>query len=1178
MEIVWAPEEIGGGRRFRVIVSADSPAECVPDAAVEIVDRTAPAVGEQRFYFRAGDDAGGNATIRFQAGADEISVDVRIVPEADWAAPTTRGEIELPRIWRHGDDDIGLKSERTIATEPGSAAHEGEPPPRPEELDWSDDELWGHEPPCDIPRWHFLNLDLGCPVHGLAIYESDAYYPWIVDVRNRPYQVQCPVGGEWYPTNDYAAGDHTSGEFPDDGWGWPRPQEDGSTATFGFISYWLLRRIRDVYAIVGRLSAWYEATGDVAAVRKIGILLASLAREHRYLCRFPEHRFRRYECTVEEPQYKSTRDTLHGPRQTDEIEHLAGSGMDEYCINMPGCYSVCTRAYDLIFDRIDGDAELISFVRSRMPELVDGPAIRSWIETFLFRAGAQVGLDDAMQSNLPEPQRGMLSIIRVLDMPQSAELGDWLVNGNGRVGEMPANYYYKDGAAYESTGGYNGHHVSALVPIADGLQALRERYPKRYAASTLDLFGSRDDERYRDILRGPVELVVAQLSHPFIGDTGDIPHARALLPMPVMPVGNAVEVYRHALAQFPEDAAFRAVLEALERKDEITRRAEREQGAATGFYSAERPPEADIPPDPALYQPSRLLDGYGVGILESGARDLDGRRGAWLYYGDHPGHSHEQQLDIGLFAHRRNLVRHMGYPYSWQHMGEWDGSWITHHTVQVIGEQTPWWRTTVSLFHGGDSDDDARPGAGIAGFQVVESAGYGHSRDKGEEGVEPLAGHTIRRALCLVDVPSAGDDCFYVVDLLKLMGGREHWWTFHGPPGDLDIDSATLTAQDGGTVAGAGVPYGGETPDGVPESLAYLYDVRRGEGAATATWSLPDADGLKLRVTQVTPGDGEVVFARGRSPHALPENPAYELDWMLRHCVATSDMPLDTWFTTLIEAGKSPAVEDATPITVEGVSGVRLRVAGMTHHILRAEDPSSKHEIEAGLVFGGDCAFVERDDTGLRRAALIGEGTLTLNGKGIVRGARDWLGTVSAIDVAARTIDIEADGPPPDCVVGSYLLVSRLRPGEEGQDTFAYRVEAVTPGEPGRWRCSVNWSPRIGEGAVSKGSERGFTTDTQLPLATSRAYFRYAHVVFGDGETRARIADVRSHWRSKGAEVVLHGDDRNVMSGVEHGTEFAIEEIGPGDSVRVPGWAEVARREDSSWVVASSGPAEVDLA
>ena len=70
----------------------------------------------------------------------------------------------------------------------------------------------------------------GCPVHGADIYQDKEFYPWL-DELDKPiiatteatvpyaWKVKCPIGGEMYPSNDFANYDFTSGAFPDDGIG-----------------------------------------------------------------------------------------------------------------------------------------------------------------------------------------------------------------------------------------------------------------------------------------------------------------------------------------------------------------------------------------------------------------------------------------------------------------------------------------------------------------------------------------------------------------------------------------------------------------------------------------------------------------------------------------------------------------------------------------------------------------------------------------------------------------------------------------------------------------------------------------------------------------------------------------------------------------------------------------------
>ncbi len=1155
-DILWAPARVGEGRRFRIIVRSGSALRCGHPDGIALLDSSRSGA-EHRYYFRA-QAAAGRAEIEFvSARSRPATAQIRVISEAEWDTEAMLGQIALPRVWPLDRRPVGPKSRHTISQADRIGANPDAT--RPDEAGWSDEELWQLYPRCDLPRGHFMNLSLGCPTHGLAIYHENPYYPWIVDPRTEPHRVQCPVGDEWLPTNDLTGDDFTGGAFADDGFGYePGSLNDaGVPDKYGIVAYALLRRVRYAYGAVSKLSSHYEATGDPATAHKLAVLLAGIAREHRYLCYFPEHRFGRYMGSVVEEVYRerSYRGTIqYGPYDTDSVAHLGSSGMGDYSVNTPKQYRKLLRAYDLIFDRIEGDAELLAFVSDRMPWLTDGRSIHEFMEKYLLRAAAQAVLDDAAESNLPRPQELLLMVIRALDTPEAAELARWLVHGGGQVASMPVNHYYKDGASYESVGGYNGIHVTGLIPLARGLRDLCRSNPGSYPSDRFDVLAG--SERFAHILRWPMEIVVAQTALPLIGDIGEVPTAKALDPTPEMGVGG--NAYRYAAETWPDDETFRAVAE-MQAAIADRRRLLRASPGST------LPP---VPADPRLFWPSRLLDGYGVAVLESG--DGADRRGVWLYYGDHPFHSHDQRLDIGLVAHKRNLLRHMGYPYSWQHLDTWDANWVTHYGVKIVTDSVFRVRSTARLFHGDGP------------FQIVEAVGYGISGRRSDDGYLERPGNRIRRALCMVDLP---DGRWYVVDMFRAEGGSEHWWTFHGPPGSMTNSAeARLREQATGTVAGPDVPYGEKPASSTPRSLANLYDVRRcttDAGPVSATWTVREAGGLQLRATQVAPAGGEVVFARGRSPHAPAENPPYELDWMLRH--VSGRTPLDTEFTTVIEADTSLPLSDVRAVRAGDVTGVRVETSDVVHWILRSPGMSPRpllaDTVAIGNVrFAGRAAFVEIDraDRSLRAMTLVGEGLLTWRGVGIVRGARDWRGSIVGIDRSRKALSIRAEDPPPDDLVGRYVMVSRRFEHRPDGDCFAYRVESVESTGPGLWRCRVNWSPQIGSGVVSRHTDRGFAIASRLPLGRSRTYYRGAYLHGAGRDEPVRLYDAGQEHGDESLIVLEPSARSTVGEAFPIGSSFAVDEIGVGDEITVPGTTRLART-NGQWQLVASGDAHVNV-
>src|SRR5256886_4146715 len=150
----------------------------------------------------------------------EVVVPLQIWSFDDLRQFRTLKEAPLPRRWPLGQPLPELKQARTVTTQAQINALKGKPGAGQVWLERSDDEIWAMQPDSTIPRWHWVNLPHGCPIHGTEIYRKQAYYPWEKDVSLPwKWKIRCPVGGELYPSNDFGRGDMTSGAFADDGIG-----------------------------------------------------------------------------------------------------------------------------------------------------------------------------------------------------------------------------------------------------------------------------------------------------------------------------------------------------------------------------------------------------------------------------------------------------------------------------------------------------------------------------------------------------------------------------------------------------------------------------------------------------------------------------------------------------------------------------------------------------------------------------------------------------------------------------------------------------------------------------------------------------------------------------------------------------------------------------------------------
>src|SRR5262249_33425805 len=192
------------------------------------------------------------------------------------------------------------------------------------------------------------------------------------------------------------------------------------------------------------------------------VALCRLAVEWGYLATMTQHRHRNSVAQVERL----------GQSRFDEGPFLEASGFTVYSIDQPNYQSRLAQAYDRIWPAIDHDAEIVPLLQKQGYAVSSTEDVRRFIEENLFAVWAQGTMDRALRSNEPWEQRGLARLAEVLDYRRGNELMDWLYDGDGKMRVFVPNAFFRDGAPYESTGGYNGIHVSALGPVVDAIAHL----------------------------------------------------------------------------------------------------------------------------------------------------------------------------------------------------------------------------------------------------------------------------------------------------------------------------------------------------------------------------------------------------------------------------------------------------------------------------------------------------------------------------------------------------------------------------------------------------------------------------------------------------------------------------------------------------------------------------------
>jgi len=221
----------------------------------------------------------------------------------------------------------------------------------------------------------------------------------------------------------------------------------------------------------------------------------------------------------------------------------------------------------------------------------------------------------------------------------------------------------------------------------------------------------------------------------------------------------------------------------------------------------------------------------------------DRRSALWLHYAAGGRHGHRDGMNLGLFAEGLDLMPDFGYPpVQYGGWGSAKARWYTmscaHNTVIVDGKDHSVADGVTTLWVDSDCNSEG-------GFRAVRASGKGL-----------IDGVQFERTVALIDI-SDGD--VYVIDLFRVVGGRQHDKFFHSHFGQTTTQGLNLTpTYDDGN----GTQMRNFQVDPAPPSywsVDWKIDDRLG--------LLPLAPDLHLRYTDLTIGNAncksEVFTAEG---------------------------------------------------------------------------------------------------------------------------------------------------------------------------------------------------------------------------------------------------------------------------------------------------------------------------
>jgi hypothetical protein len=468
-------------------------------------------------------------------------------------------------------------------------------------LERSDSEILALIPPATVPRAFNVGVE-GCPVHGKAIYRHGTY-PWILR-PDKPFVIECPVGHETYPSNDYAAflrsgfqsEENLTGEYVDDGWGWTGP--DGENYWFvGYACHWHWSKF--VIPGVLALSRTYLLTGDPTCGHKGALMLAAIARDY--------------------PNFDYANQSRYGQLTSGQYPGKILNHIWE-----TGTFQDLAEAYDNLWDVFEQDAELQRHFGGT------GEALRGMIEAHLLEEGIEGILNHKIVGNFGMHQSALATAAIVRQQgPVDQWLGGILNSTSRGTAHTGLNYalynlVYRDGMPNETAPGYCSIWPDRIVGMASVLKK-----------GGIDLF---ELPKLHSLVMAPIDLVCVGKFTPDEGDSGGVKGGI---------VGRRADIYQPAYHAYHDPQVYNW-LEALSATGDNSFRT-----YDSLFSPAIVPVEAEIPV-PA----SRLMDGYGMALLCNKQNSL----GLAMYYGFRGGHSHFDTLNFDLYANGCKMMPDLGYP------------------------------------------------------------------------------------------------------------------------------------------------------------------------------------------------------------------------------------------------------------------------------------------------------------------------------------------------------------------------------------------------------------------------------------------------------------------------------------------------------------------------------------
>ena len=786
-------------------------------------------------------------------------------------------------------------------------------------------------------------------------------YTWAADAQNHPWKLQDPTSGEWFPKNDFKAfydsglneqgifdasranrsllfnTDHPDPADPqhlfgvDDGTGYVNEKGERWRFVGTYLVYGQWKQL--VVAGIRILSSAYMLTGEPVYAHKAGILLDRVADL------YPSFDFGKQAILYEGPALSGYVSTWH-----DACEETREMVM----------------AYDMVYEGLREDASLVELLSKKAAAIgLENPKasfadIQRNIETGILRDC--LANPDKIHSNYPRSEILKAVTTAVLQDPRDQF---WAI-----VDPMFEQATAVDGVTGEKgMAGYASFTISAMGSFLS-------EFSKADPAFLADVLARHP--RLQQTFRFFIDTLCLNRYYPLIGDTGHYAAAiDAYVGIDFLIPGENLTGWGNWTLLAPSNYRFLwSLYEATGDETYVQILYAANDGKVEGLpydlYGGNSEEfrtkvAAVIEREGTLLDlPSVNKEQWHLGILRSGRGG--GARALWMDYDTGGGHGHQDGMNLGLFAYGLDVMPERGYPPvqygGWgSPRSKWYMMTAAHNTVTVDGKnQANGAGETTLWFDGTDVRAMRAEGAAMAQAERYE------------------------RTAVMVDLD---DERFYVVDVFRVRGGRDHTKFQQSHYGTLSTTGLTL-AQ--------GEEYGSDT-----QTRNFTMDPSAKPGWM-AEWRFEDRfkmlaepANVGMRYWDFTSGG-----VAGTSEAWLVAGGYDETSemWIPRVTVRRMNdgsAPLESTFVAVVEPWRtSPLIQSVRRVEIKSSDGA---VLGDTEVALEIALPDGSRDL---IVVRDPESFVTAPLASCSEHRLISDGQLALlrlDAEGHVRHAAVALGT-----------------------------------------------------------------------------------------------------------------------------------------------------------------------------------------